>query len=103
MPAPVLVRLKPLPLMAPPTMRSLEATVTVRLLLMVTGPAPRLRSLVPAKVKLPFQFCALLVESVMALPLLLPRVPPAIVKVPLPRAEALLTLSCPEVSVVPPL
>ena len=57
----------------------------------------------PAKVKSPFQFCALLVESVMALPLVLPMVPPEIVKGPLPRAEALLRLSCPAESVVPPL
>ena len=84
-------------------MRLLDATVTVRLLLMVTAPVPRLRSLLPAKVKSPLQFCALLVESVMAPPLVLPIVPPEIVKAPLPRAEALLRLSCPAESVVPPL
>ena len=35
-------------------------------------------------------------------PLVLPIVPPEIVKTPLPRAEALLRLSCPAESVVPP-
>ena len=50
--------------MTPPMVRLLDVTVTVGLVLMVTAPAPRLRSFVPAKVKLPFQFCALLVESV---------------------------------------
>ena len=77
-------------------------TVTVRLLLMVTAPVPRLRSLVPAKVKSAFQFCALFVESVIAAPLVLPIVPPEIVNTPVPRAAALLMLSCPAESVVPP-
>ena len=65
---------------APPTVRLLDATVTVRLALMVTAPVPRLRSLGPAKVKSTFQFWALLVESVIAVPLVLPMVPPEMVK-----------------------
>ena len=102
-PVPALVRLSPLPLIGPPTVRLLDATVTVRLLPIVTAPAPRFRSLVPANVKSLFQFSALLVESVIAAPLVLPIVPPEIVKVPAPRAEALLMLSRPAESVVPPL
>ena len=80
MPVPALVRLSPAPLIAPPTVRTFELTVTVRLLLIVTAPAPRLRSLVPANVKSLFQFWALLVERVIAVPLVLPMVPPEIVK-----------------------
>ncbi len=83
-------------------MRLLDATVTVRLLLMATAPVPRLRLLAPANVKSPPQVCALLVESVIAAPLVLPIVPPEIVNAPVPRAAALLMLSCPAERVVPP-
>ena len=59
-------------------------------------------SLGPAKVKSPFQFArrwwkARLRSARVA------DVPPEIVSVPVPKAEALLRLSCPEESVVPPL
>ena len=57
----------------------------------------------PAKVKSPPQVWALLVERVIAAPLVLPIVPPEIVNLPVPRAAAALILSCPAESVVPPL
>ena len=50
---------------------------------------------VPANVKSPFQDWALLLESVIAPPLVLSIVPPPIVKAPDPTAVALLILSCP--------
>ena len=102
-PAPALVRPNVLPPIAPPTVRLPPFTVTVRLALIVTAPVPRFRSLVPVKVKLPFQCCALLLLRVMAPPLVLSIVPPATVKVPVPGAAALLRLSVPPFSVRPPL
>ena len=90
MPAPFFVRPKLAPDIAPPTVRLPAETVMVREAFMVTLPVPRFRSFVPTKVKLPFQFWALLVVSVFALPLVLSIVPPAMVKLPVPRAVALL-------------
>src|SRR6202022_2213806 len=105
-PVPALVRLKPVPLMTPPTVRLLPLTVTVRLPPRVTAPVPRFRLWVPVKVKLPFQTCALLLESVIALPVVLSMMallPPAMVNVPVPSALALLIFSVPALIVVPPL
>ena len=54
----------------------------------VTAPVPRLRLFEPVNVKLAFQFCALLVERVTALPLVLSIVAAfANVKVPVPMAD----------------
>ena len=91
-----------MPEMTPPTVRLPEETVTVRLAESVTAPVPRFRSLVPTKVMSPFQLCALLVESVRAVPLVLSIEPPEIVSAPLPRAEALFRLRRPPESEVPP-
>ena len=107
-PAPALVRPKPLPEMTPPTVRLPPLTVTVRVAFMATAPVPRFRSFVPVKAKLPFQFCALFVERVTLEPLVLSSVPPVIVKAPVPRAELvppepeLLILSVPIERVVMP-
>ena len=101
-PAPDLVRLKPDPLITPPTVKFPPLAVTVREAFSVTAPVPRFRSLVPVNVKLLFQFWALLVLRVSALPLVLSIVPPEIVKVPVPSAEALLMFKVPALSVVPP-
>ena len=101
MPVPFLVR-PPLLEIEPPTVRLPPLTVTVRVAFMATLPVPRFRSPAPVKAKSPFQLCALLVESVMADPLVLLSVPPLIVSVPLPSVEALLIFSVPELSVVPP-
>src|SRR5437763_1144592 len=57
--------------MTPPTVRLLAFTVTVRLAPKVTPPVPRFKLCVPVKVKLPFQTWALLVESVITLPVVL--------------------------------
>ena len=68
-----------------------------------TAPVPRLRSLVPANVKLPDQVWALLVESVIAPPLVLPSVVPLpMTSGPLPIADAALRLRRPALKVVPP-
>ena len=55
-PAPSLVR-PPLPATVPPTVSVLPLTVSVRPALIVTGPEPRFKLVVPVKVKLAFQFC----------------------------------------------
>ncbi len=106
---PAFVRLSPAPLMTPPTVRVLALTVTVRLAFIVTAPVPRFKLFVPAKVKLPFQFCALLVNKVTLAPLVLSRLPPLMTKVaavaPMGPAVALpppLMASVPELSVVVP-
>ena len=103
-PAPVFVSAKLLPPspIAPPTVSAPALTVTCRLAPKVTAPVPRSRSFGPTKVKSPFQFCRLFVESTMAAALVLPRMPPLIVSVPVPSADALFRLSRPAVSVVPP-
>jgi len=55
-PLPLLVRLLPDPLMLPPMVSVPADTVTMRLAPKVTAPVPMLKSLVPVKVKSPFQF-----------------------------------------------
>jgi len=55
------------------------------------------------KVKSAFQFCALILVSVMAAALVLSSVPPVMVRVLLPRALALLIASVPLLNVVVPL
>jgi hypothetical protein len=92
--------------MMPPTVRVLALTVTVREPAVEpseTVPVPRLRFLVPVKVKFPFQICALLVVSVWlaANSAVLSRVPALMVTVPLPSAVALLMFSVPEFRVAP--
>ena len=56
-PLPALVREYPAPEMTPPTVSVLAETVTCRLAASVTGPVPRLRGLLPLKVKSPCHFC----------------------------------------------
>ena len=89
--------------MAPPTVRLRESTVRILDAFIVTAPVPRFRSPVPAKVKSPFQFCALLLERVLALPLVLSIVPPLIRSIPLPMAVLLLIARVPALSMVMPL
>ena len=101
-PLPAFVRPKPVPEMTPPTVRLLLPTVTMRLAFMATAPVPILRAFAPRKETSAFQFCALLLVSVMAPPLVLSNAPPAIVKFPVPMAVALLILSCPPERVVLP-
>ncbi len=90
----------------PPMVSVLALAVMVRVALMVTAPVPRLRSLVPVKVKLLFHAWTLFVESVRLEPLVLSSVAAAleIVRVPVPSADALLNLSVPPpLTVNPPL
>ena len=102
-PAPALVMPKVAPEILPPTVRVLALTVTVGLAFKVTAPVPRSNELLPVKVKLPFQISALFVELVMALPEVLSMIVPAsIVKVPVPKAPALLISSVPALKVTPP-
>ena len=100
-PLPVFVRPNPLPEMAPPTVKVLLATFTVRVAFMATAPVPMLREFVPRKEISVFQICALLLVSVMGPLLVLSNAPPLIVKFPVPIAVALLMLSWPPESVVP--
>ena len=86
MPFPVLVRPNPLPPIAPPTVRVLALTPTVRLAFIVTAPVPRFRLLVPTKVKSPFQFWTLLLVVLARFATELSSAPPLIVSVPVPRA-----------------
>ena len=88
----------------PPTVSVPLDTVTVRVPEppSVTRPLPMVRLSGPANATSPVHDCVTLLESVTAAPLVLPSVPPAIVTTPEPRAEALLTLSVPALSVVPP-
>ncbi len=83
----------------------LAATVTVRSPLPppVTAPLPMSRALLPVKVKSPFQFWAILFVKTIGEPLVLSSVPPLITTAPVPKAVAVLTLSVPALSVVPPL
>ena len=92
-PLPAFVRPKPVPEMTPPTVRLLLPTVTVRVAFMATVPVPILRAFVPRNETSAFQFWALLLLSVIAPPLVLSRVPPLSVSVPVPMAVALLILS----------
>ena len=68
----------------------------------MTAPVPRFSAFEPVKVKSPFQFCGLLLDSVSEPPLVLLIVPPEIVKVPVPSAVALLMFNVPALNVVPP-
>src|SRR5437868_5191230 len=88
----------------PPTVRVLPLTVTVRFPPpSVTAPVPRLRLFEPVNVKFAFQLCELFVESVTLEPDVLSIVPTAeMVKVPVPKAEALLMFNVPALRVVPP-
>ena len=63
---------------------------------------PRIRLFVPVKAKSPPQVCALLLESVIAPPLVLSSVPPLMIRVPVPTAVALLRLSVPAERVIVP-
>ena len=100
-PTPALVRAKD-PLITPPTVSVPAVVVTVLAAPRATAPVPRLSVLLPANVKFPPQVWALLLLSVIAAPLVLSIVPPLIAKVPVPIAFALLMLSWPAESVVPP-
>ena len=91
------------PVSVPPTVSVLPLTVTVRLLLIVTRPAPRFKPEVPVNVKSPFQFWALLPLLVMAAPVALLKVPPLSVNMPVPSAPALLMFRVPALRVTPPL
>ena len=88
--------------MAPPTVSALDDTVTVRVAPSDTAPVPRLRSLMPANVKSPDQVWALFDDSVIAPPLVLPSVPPAMTSGPVPIAVAELRLRPPAFKVVVP-
>ena len=98
-PAPSFVKAKA-PLITPGTMRLLPLTVTVRAAESATVPDPRLRTFDPVNVKLPLQVCAPVVAMACGKPLVLSMVPPVILTVPAPKAEApetppLLILSVP--------
>ena len=89
--------------MTPPTVNVWAVVVTVVPAPSATPPVPKFKSLVPVNVKLPFQVCALLLESVIASAVVLSIVvPAAIEKLPVPKAVALLMFSVPAESVVPP-
>ncbi len=98
-PLPLWVRPKPVPLMAPPTVKVLLLTVKVRLAFIATAPVPRFRLLLvpfePAKVKSPFQYWALLDVLTIAPPLVLSSVPPLMTRLPPEMAPALLKFNCP--------
>ena len=103
-PTPALVSVMAPPPITPPTVRLPLLIVIVRLALGVTAPAPKFKSLDPAKVKSPFHDCAY-AEVVIAAPEVLSIVPPVIVKVlaaVAPSAAALLMFNVPALSDVPP-
>src|SRR6266478_563459 len=103
-PEPAFVKLNVLPLMIPPTVSVPPLTVTVRLAFIATAPVPRFRFCVPVNVKFAFQFCALLLVSEIAPPLVLSIVDaPLMVNVPDPIAVALLMFNVPADNVVVPL
>ena len=79
-------------------------TVTVVEPVRVMVPVPVFSALVPPNVRSPFHVWALLAASVTGEPLVLSIVTPlATVSAPVPIALALLMLSCPALTVVPPL
>jgi len=89
--------------MTPPSVKVPAVTVTVGSAPKVTAPVPKFKLLLPVKVKLPFQCPALLlVEVAMAAPEVLSMVPVVMVKVPVPKAAALLMSRVPAVKVTPP-
>ena len=77
------------PARTPPNARVPALTVIVGLVVViVTVPVPRFKELLPVKVKLPCQVCALLVSRAWETPLVLLSVEPAAtVSVPVPMAE----------------
>ena len=100
---PSLLLLKLVPVIAPPIVSVPALTLMFGLVrVIVTLPLPRFKSFVPLKVKLAVQVWVLLVESVMAVPLVLSSVPPLMVNMPVPIALALFMRSVPPLSVVPP-
>ena len=90
------------PEITPPTVKVLAVTVTVRVAESVTAPVPISSGCVPVKVKLAFQLWGLLVVSVIAPAEVLSIVPPEIINVPVPIAEALLMFKVPALKFVPP-
>ena len=96
-PVPFFVRPKVEPVILPPMVKLPALTVTVREAFIVTLPVPMFRSLVPVKVKSPFQFCVLLAVRVRFAPLVLSSVPPVMVKIQVlvPRAWAALIANVP--------
>ena len=96
-PVPALVRSKPVPA-TPPLRVRLPVTVTVRDALSVAAPES-VSALVPANAKSPFSASALATVSAAAEA---SSVPPLIVNVPEPSADAWPTLSVPAERVSPP-
>jgi hypothetical protein len=83
-----------------PVLRVPALTVTARVLPLppkLTGAVPKLRSLLPVKVKSAFQICGFWVVETIAAPLVLSMRPPAMVNAPgpLPKAVGLLRLRVP--------
>ena len=89
-PVPALVSEMAPPPMIPPTCKVPPLMVTVRLALGVTAPTPSDKEFVPVKAKSAFQFWRLFVRRTCETPLVLSSVPPEIVKVPEPKADAAL-------------
>lgn len=75
-------------------------TVTILFPPRVTVPVPKLRFCVPVKEKSPPHVWVLFLEFVMAAAVVLSKVPPLMVKAPVPIAVALLKFNVPEVRVV---
>ena len=106
MPEPSFVKLldPPVSVIVPPIVSVFALVVTVGLDASVTVPVPKFSELLPVNVKLPFHVCALFEVLLIDDPdVLLIVVPAAIVKVPLPNADALLIPSVPRLNKVPPL
>ena len=101
-PAPALVRPKPLPPTGPLSVSVLAETVIVGVAVSVTGAVLRSRLLVPVKVKLPPIDVAVTPERTKAEPFVLLSVPPLIDSEPAPREPASPILSVPPETVVPP-
>ena len=100
-PDPAFVSPNPAPEITPPTVKVPPLTVICRLAFITTAPVPRFRFWVPVKAKSPFQFCVLLLR-VTDPAVVLSRIPPVIVSVPVPAAAALLRLIVPALRVSPP-
>lgn len=102
-PFPAFVRLNP-PLIIPPIVKAFVKLFVVIVLfpLNVTAPVPKFNACVPVNAKSPPHVWVLFLELVMAAAVLLSKVPPFIVKVPVPMALALLKFNVPELRVIPP-
>ncbi len=87
------------PLVTPPNVKVLAVTVIVGVAVKVMVPVPWVRLLLPVKVKLAPMLKALVMLTA---PEVASIVPPEMVKVPVPRAAALLISNVPFVNVVPP-